>query len=233
MSAEEHRFRGAVFGFNRQDVIHYIESIHRDYATQLQSMKKELEQERAQRSTVEQQGSLAGQEAAAAEKDAQRAKEELARLGETLRQAQSEREDLRLRLQTTEKDLADLRAAAQRMAPAARAYEALKDKAATIELDAHNRAQVIVKTGEEEAAQTRREVTEWLRQVESSYVRLKADVAATLSHAVAELDRTGKSLDKVTQELDSHGQRLHAISAELEAHQSEPPRPSAPETEGK
>ncbi len=211
MSVGEYRFRGSMFGFNRQDVLKYIEAIHKDHAAQLQSLKEDLERERDQRSQVEEQGSLANEEAAAAGKDAQRCKEELEQALKELRQTQSQREDLRLRLQSAQEDLAALQKAADRMAPAAKAYEALKEKAAGIELDAHNRAQVIVKQGEEEAAEIRRRMADWLRQVESSYARLRSDVAATLANASTQLERTVRSLDGVNAELDAHGQRLEDI----------------------
>ena len=165
MSVGEYHFRSAAMGFNRKDVLGYIEAVHRDHAAQLQSLKKDLEQERTQRSQVEEQGSLANEEAAAAGKDAQRCKEELEKVMAELRDAQSQREELRLRLQATQAELAALQEAADRMAPAAKAYEALKEKAATIELDAHNRAQVIIKQGEADAAQLRGRAADWLRQV--------------------------------------------------------------------
>ncbi len=219
MSVGEYRFRGSMFGFNRQDVLKYIEAVHKDHAAQLQSLKEDLERERDQRSQVEEQGSLATEEAAAAGKDAQRCKEELEQALKELRQAQSQREDLRLRLQSAQEDLAALQKAADRMAPAAKAYEALKEKAAGIELDAHNRAQVIVKQGEEEAAEIRRRMADWLRQVESSYARLRSDVAATLSNASTQLERTVRSLDGVNAELDAHGKRLTDI---MDAGKDEP-----------
>ncbi len=219
MSVGEYRFRGSMFGFNRQDVLKYIEAIHKDHAAQLQSLKEDLERERDQRSQVEEQGSLANEEAAAAGQDAQRCKEELEQALKELRQTQSQREDLRLRLQSAQEDLAALQKAADRMAPAAKAYEALKEKAAGIELDAHNRAQVIVKQGEEEAAEIRRRMADWLRQVESSYARLRSDVAATLSNASTQLERTVRSLDGVNAELDAHGQRLTDI---MDAGNQEP-----------
>ncbi len=219
MSVGEYRFRGSMFGFNRQDVLKYIEAVHKDHAAQLQSLKEDLERERDQRSQVEEQGSLANEEAAAAGKDAQRCKEELEQALKELRQTQSQREDLRLRLQSAQEDLAALQKAAYRMAPAAKAYEALKEKAAGIELDAHNRAQVIVKQGEEEAAEIRRRMADWLRQVESSYARLRSDVAATLSNASTQLERTVRSLDGVNAELDAHGKRLTDI---MDAGKEEP-----------
>ncbi len=219
MSVGEYRFRGSMFGFNRQDVLKYIEVVHKDHAAQLQSLKADLERERDQRSQVEEQGSLANEEAVAAGQDAQRCKEELEQALKELRQTQSQREDLRLRLQSAQEDLAALQKAADRMAPAAKAYEALKEKAAGIELDAHNRAQVIVKQGEEEAAEIRRRMADWLRQVESSYARLRSDVAATLSNASTQLERTVRSLDGVNAELDAHGKRLTDI---MDAGKDEP-----------
>lgn len=219
MSATEHRFRTAAFGFNRQDVMQYIEAVHRDYAAKIKSVKGELERERDQRSTLEEQGSLASTEAQAAEKAAQRSKEELEEVRKALLEAQRERDSFQLQLQAAQQDMAVLQEAADRMAPAARAYETLKDKAAGIELDAHKRAQVIVKAGEEEAAQTRRKVAQWLRQAQSSYARLCGDVSATLSHATAEMERSAKSLDAVYAELDEHGRRLEDIAVEAE-HQA-------------
>lgn len=221
MSAGEYRFRSSPFGFNRQDVIHYIEAIHRDYAAQLQSLKKDLEWEQGQRSQVEEQGSLASQEAVAAGKDAQRSKEELTKVLDELQEAQRQREELRLKLKAAQEELDALQMAADRMAPAARAYETLKEKAADIELDAHKRAQTIIKEGEAQAELTRRQVEDWVRQVESSYSRLRADVAATLAHVSSELGRTADSLQNVTAELDGHGQQLHSLAGE---QAKEPPK---------
>lgn len=216
MSASEHRFRTAAFGFNRQDVMQYIEAVHRDYAVRLKGMKEELERERDQRSSLEEQGSLASTEAQAAEKAARRSQEELEEAQKALAELREERDKLKLQLQAAQQDMAALQEAADRMAPAAKAYETLKDKAAGIELDAHKRAQIIIKTGEEEAAQTRRKVAQWLRQAQSSYARLCGDVSATLSHATAEMDRTSKSLEAVSAELDDHGRRLEDIAVEAE-----------------
>lgn len=225
MSATEHRFRTAAFGFNRQDVMQYIEAVHKDYAARIKSVKNELERERDQRSSLEEQGSLASSEAQAAEKAAQRSQEELEAVRQALLAAQSERDSLQLQLQAAQQDLAVLQEAADRMAPAARAYETLKDKAAGIELDAHKRAQVIVKAGEEEAAQTRRKVAQWLRQAQSSYARLCGDVSATLSHATAEMERSAKSLDAVYAELDDHGRRLEDIAVAAESQAGGPSTP--------
>lgn len=222
MSATEHRFRTAALGFNRQDVMQYIEAVHRDYAVKIKSIKEDLERERDQRSSLEEQGSLASSEAQAAEKAAQRSKEELEEVRQALLEVQRERDGLRLQLQAAQRDMETLQEAADRMAPAARAYETLKDKAAGIELDAHKRAQIIVKAGEEEAAQTRRKVAQWLRQAQSSYARLCGDVSATLSHATAEMERTSRSLNAVSAELDDHGQRLEDIAVEAESQVGEP-----------
>lgn len=228
MSAGEYRFRGSAFGFNRQDVIHYIEAIHRDYAAQLQSLKKDLEWEQGQRSQVEEQGSLASQEAVAAGKDAQRSKEELTKVLDELQEAQRQREELRLKLKAAQEELDALQTAADRMAPAARAYETLKEKAADIELDAHKRAQTIIKEGEAQAALTRRKVEDWVRQVESSYSRLRADVSATLAHVSSELGRTADSLQSVTTELDGHGKQLRSLAGEQTGESGKTGEPKPP-----
>lgn len=228
MSAGEYRFRGAAFGFNRQDVIHYIEAIHRDYAAQLQSLKKDLEWEQGQRSQVEEKGSLASQEAVAAGKDAQRCKEELTKALDELQEVQRQREELRLKLKAAQEELDALQTAADRMAPAARAYETLKEKAADIELDAHKRAQTIVKEGEAQAELTRQRVADWVRQVESSYARLRSDVAATLAHVSSELGRTADSLKSVTAELDGHGQQLRDLAGEKAQKQPQPGETKSP-----
>lgn len=214
MSVEEYRFRSSMFGFNRQDVIHYIEAVHRDYAARLESARQDLVQERSQRSQVEEQRSLTSEEAVAAGKDAQRSREELNRALEELQEVQRQREELRLKLKAVQEDLDALQTAADRMAPAAKAYESLKERAAGIELDAHNRAQAIIREGEAQAALARQKVTDWVRQVESSYGRLRSDVAATLAHAGSELERTVRSLDTVTAELDSHAQDLKDIAGD-------------------
>ena len=232
MSVEEYHFRSSFYGFNREDVMRYIEAIHRDYAAQLESAKQDLEYERGQRSQVEEKGSIASEEAAAAGKDAQRSKEELAKALEELEKIQREREELRLKLKATQEDLVKLQEAAERMAPAAKAYETLKERAAGIELEAHQRAQDIVKAGEAEAAQTRQKTQEWVRQMESSYGRLRSDVSATISGAGVELERTIRSLQDVATELENHARDLKGIAgkekpaAAVSESIAEPPKPA-------
>lgn len=223
MNGEEYRFRSATFGFNRKDVIGYLEKVHQSYGAKIKALEKELEGERAARSDEARKGSLAGQEAAAAGEDAQRAKESMQEAVTALDDVRRERDELRLRLQAKEQELSELQEAAARMAPAARAYEALKEKTAGIELAAHSRAEEIVREGQRQADQTHREVERWLKTVESSYTRLKSDVAATLSHAIGELERTGQSLNGVTEELEGHGIAFHAIAHSPDNVPGEPP----------
>ncbi|MEG1073328.1 MAG: hypothetical protein RSE09_06775, partial [Oscillospiraceae bacterium] len=142
---------------------------------------------------------------------AQRAEEHLAETNGKLNTAVAELEEKTARLTAAERELADLREQVERFAPEAIAYEGLKDRCATIELEAHQRAQAVEDASIAAAEATHAQLTAWVEKVRGSYGRLCQDVSATLTHADSELIRAQHSLDGVSDEFASHDAALEAI----------------------
>ena len=97
------------------------------------------------------------------------------------------------------------------MAHGATAYAELKDRTATIELEAHQRARAIEKAAEERAKKLRVAAEQILYKVQSGYGRLRSDVDATIAHASGELGRADKALENVRQEFAEHDVELEKL----------------------
>lgn len=218
MSATDQSFRGAAFGgFNRQDVMRYIETSSKEHSAKLSQLKIALETEQKAREDLETQMASAGIREDDSAGRAQRAEQHLAETNSKLNAATAELEEKTARLTAAERELADLRERVERFEPEAIAYEGLKDRCATIELEAHQRAQTIVDESVAAAEATRAQLTAWVEKVHGSYGRLCQDVAATLNHADSELIRAQHSLDGISDEFAGHDAALEDIVKSYES----------------
>lgn len=173
----DNRFRSAAFGgFNRQDVIEYLERSAREHKLQLEQLQGQVEsaQQESERLEAKVQ-ELAGQH------------DELA-----ARAQQAER------LPALEEEVRRLRELVARLEPDAAAYAAIKERAATMELEAHQRAQAIVDQAKNQAAQVTGEAKQWLNGLRREYGDLRLQVENTVAHATADLDRVRQGLGNVT-----------------------------------
>lgn len=205
MKEQKGQMRGTLFGgFRRQDVINCLEAISQEHEQQLAQLREQVEtEERARREleqTVAEQGAqntenqrlskvLEQSEAALAA-----ARQELARQSEQLSQL--------------EQSCASLKAEVERLGPAASAYEEIKDRTAGIELDAHRRAQTIVREAEGRAEKLRAGMEQWMEKMEQGYDLLRTDMDATISHAANELSRVQRSLEGAGTDFADYDQRL-------------------------
>lgn len=163
------KFRGALNGFNRRDVLQYIEQLSSAHRRELNEMQKELSRIEGERKVLE--NTLAGLED---EKGTVAAEE--ARVRASLEESTATLSRLRGELSETETQLVAARSDLERyqrevseLAPMARNYEELKDRVATVELDAHRKAQATVDEARAQAAQLREETRQWLEGVLAQY----------------------------------------------------------------
>lgn len=177
MTPEVHKFRSAMMGgFNRQDVMEYIEKAAQEQRTKLEAMTKELEQARQEKAalTAELEG-LRAQSGSWADQEEQ----SRASLEESTHAVELLREDLRLlreQLAGADEELAGLRERVRQLEPVARQYEALKDHIATVELDAHRKAQSTVEETRAWANGVRRDAAQWVAALSGSYELLREEV---------------------------------------------------------
>lgn len=179
------RFRGALGGFRRRDVLQYIEQLSEAHRREVAQLRKELERSEEERSVLE--GTLAGLEdekgTVAAEKARVRASLEestaaLTRLRGELSETGTQLSAARAELECCRRQIHDL-------APMARSYEQLKDRVATVELDAHRKAQATVDEARLQASRLREETCDWLEDVLAQYGAVRGAVDGLLLAAQA------------------------------------------------
>ncbi len=220
MSATEYQFRGVTFGgFNRRDVLTYVESTVSEHGRQVEELKKELK-------LAEEANGAQAAALAEAEVRGTRYAEENSRLSAELAAAQRKLSEHAAALAGAQEELSVLQEQVRTMKPGAEAYARIKDRAASIEMEAHLRAQTILDEAEARTKTTRIRAEEWLRRVQADYDRLRTDVDATISHAAGELGRIQKSLGGMTADFSVHDDELTElldnIRTELSAESPEP-----------
>lgn len=220
MNEREFQFRTAAFGgFQKQDVMNYLERSAQEHAQRVAALQKELDEAKQVHAGEEARAAALEERLALLEADNQRLAIELAQCEEALNEVTSERDGLR----TLSGQLQDQ---LDKVTPAATAYEAVKDRTAGIELEAHGRAQAIEREGRTKALEQQQRVKDWFNKTREAYERLRADINATLSHAAQEMDRAGKSMAELTGSLEGQDDALAAIQAQIEALSSaRPPEP--------
>lgn len=187
------KFRGALNGFNRRDVLQYIEQLSSAHRRELNEMQKELSRIEGERKVLE--NTLAGLED---EKGTVAAEE--ARVRASLEESTATLSRLRGELSETETQLVAARSDLERyqrevseLAPMARNYEELKDRVATVELDAHRKAQATVDEARAQAAQLREETRQWLEGVLAQYGNVRG--------AMDELFRSAQALSSLEDQI--------------------------------
>lgn len=209
----DHPFRNAALGgFNRQDVLDYLEKTAAENAQKQQELEKQLEQQnqeleqlRRRTGELEEREAIFDRERETLNRDLEQTKEVLQASrerektqGEELSQLRKERDRLRERVAALEPDAA--------------AYAAVKDRTAGMELQAHCRAHAVQEQADQQARQVRRQAEQWLRQVQQEYEQLRSQVEATVSHAADELNKAGRCLDQVNQLLGEQEVALEAVA---------------------
>ena len=226
MSEPTNQFRTAAFGgFQKQDVQEYLEKSAREHAEKLNALQRELSDERTAR--AEDQEAYEGLKLAA---DA--VKEENGRIRAALAQREDELARLKSKCETLESQLAGVQVELERLGPAAASYETIKSRTASIELEAHGRAQVIEEEARAKVQKTRAELMEWFDKMQNAYVRLRADMDETVGQMVQELQLAGSRIESVVDGFSDYDAALNALRSQAAAMEPRMPQPFLSE-EGK
>lgn len=203
------QFRTVAFGgFQKQDVLNYLEKSAKNYADKVADLQKKLKE------TEDTYAGMEGQVAAAQERIA-RLEAEKAQLAEDLA---SREESLAMsikRCDGLEEQLKAARGELDSVAPAAEAYRELKERAAGIELAAHARAQAVEEEGLQKVARAERELLGWIDQTMGTYATLRSELNALLSAAADEFQRTGEQVRGLSSGLVGREEALEAIRGKL------------------
>ncbi|SBW07316.1 conserved hypothetical protein [uncultured Eubacteriales bacterium] len=220
MAANEQQFRGAVFGgFQKQDVLSYIETATREHSSKVEALEKELSELAGAKTALE-----AGQTELTAK--AEVSATALVETAAALERSTAELEQKNARLAELEREVAALKARVAELEPAAAAYQAVKDRTAGIELEAHCRAQAAETAARERVKAAGADLEQWMLKVQLGYDRLRTDVDATISHAGGELARVTKTLEGISTEFSAHDEELEKLlQSYRESQGPQPPMP--------
>lgn len=171
-----HRFRTAIGGFNRRDVLKYIEAsdaAHRSEKARLEECLRQAEQvrdelERTLEGVQDEKGTVAAEEA--------RVRASLEASSQALARVRGELEQTEEELTREREELARLRGQVAQLAPMAQNYEELKDRVATVELDAHRKAQATLNDAQAQARALKDDTAAWVSGVMDAYGELRAQV---------------------------------------------------------
>lgn len=199
---ENYSFKSVAFGgFDKQDVVRYLEQASEKAA----AVQRELEAENDKlRKQAEEQAERIGQlEAQLAELTAERG-----RLQERLEAETAARADLEP-LRSLEQDVARVTAERDALKPDAESYARFRERLGAIECEARKRADDLE---EEAAAQTRRALEEF----RGRYQRMMSDFETAAGHVNGELRKIEVTLSQLPRALDQTGKELNTLAARLE-----------------
>lgn len=205
---ENYSFKSVAFGgFDKQDVVRYLERMSESAAAARQELETENEKLRGQ--------------AAENEKELERLRTQVgeltARRDELLKELEAEkaaRADLEP-LRALEKDVADLTAQRDALRPDAEAYAQFRERLGAIECEARKRADDLEEAA---AAQTRRT----LEDFRSRYQKLLSAFESTAGHVNGELREIEVTLSQLPRALDRTGKELDELAARLKKAEKGP-----------
>ena len=206
MSTTELQFRTAAFGgFQKQDVLDYIERSSREHGEKLAALRQELAEAVRAKEALEQELSDVQARESALRGELETTAGDLAQTTTRLEEAQARAEQAETALTGALEELETLR-------PAAGAYESLKDRAAGIELEAHCRAQEIQSAAEERARKTHQQVAQWLDRLQAEYGRIRGQMDAAAGQMSGDLEEIARITQGLTAVLDRQGGALEGLT---------------------
>ena len=209
----DHPFRSAALGgFNRQDVLDYLEKTSAENAQRQQELQQKLEAAEEERRQLSAKTTEQEEQLAILRRDRDQLKEQLEQVQQALNSSQAREEAQEEALAALRQERDPLKSRAEALEPDAAAYEAIKERTAGVELEAHCRAQNVLNQADAQAKELRRNMEQWIGRVELEYDALRSEVESTVSHAADKLEKAGKCLEQITALLADQDVALEALS---------------------
>ena len=205
------RFRGALAGFNRRDVTRYIEQSAAAHSRQVAGLEERLDQAERERDNAlreldglrSERGDLAAEEA--------RVRSSLEESTRTLAKLRGELTQTETKLGVARAELARLQEKVEQLSPMAERYEQLKDRVATVELDAHRKAQATIDEAQGQAEEIRERARQWLGRTLEGYDGLRQAMDGLFARA--------RSVSDWEEQLRQADERAHSLREELLDHE--------------
>ena len=190
------RFRTALFGFNRKDVQQYIEQTAGACRQEMTRLQEQLDQAEERVGGLEDALSGAQSEKSTTAAEEARVRASLEESTRALSKLRGELSQTESKLVVARQELERLKEQVGAMKPMAEGYAQLKERVATVELDAHRKAQATVDEAQAESERIRADARAWLDGVLDQYgqFRQKMDALLDQARALEDLDETARGL---------------------------------------
>ena len=206
MNEQTGQFRSAAFGgFHRQDVLDYLEKLTKEK----QELASQLEKETEARARAEERLTQA-EDAARGSKEAQEA------MGGELEYLRGELEARSAALAKAEDEIKVLRAQVEDYRPGAESWEHIKEQAGSIEVSAHERAQVTIRDAREQVSSIRAEGSRWVMDLQAESDRLQTALKACIRDAEKQLDAAKQAFRDAEQSMTGYQSSLAGLVSEIE-----------------
>ncbi len=205
MSEGIHPFRSAAFGgFNRQDVLNFLEKFEKEHTEKVALLTKERDDGQEGLASLQSRVTQLEQE----NTQVQAKVNELQESTERLQRGLDEKE---AQLLATQEELRDLRAKVEELEPKATAYMHLKERASSIELDAHARAQLTIEKAKERSKKIQEESHRWVEGLKASYTQFQGNLVKSVEQSRRELELVSQMYERLDGDFKSHAQQLEQL----------------------
>ena len=206
MEAVIEKFRTALAGFHRGDVLDYMEKLSAQHRSQLASVEEELRQSKAREKELEEELESLRQAHGSVSAEEAKVRASLEESTRTLTRLRGELSQTETKLAAARLELGQLHGQVDQMEPMAQKYDRLKDYVATVELDAHHKAQ-----DKREAQKIRNDTRQWLDQVLNGYYTLRSETDS--------LFRVLRDMREMEQQFDQADAAAQALKEQGESHE--------------
>lgn len=241
MSENAGQFRSATIGgFNKQDVLEYIERVAKENAKEREAILAEnqelaaaLEEERKARATAEEH-LLVMRNFSMEDTDSQKASEEqilrlqtdLADKTEALAVLETEAAELRKQVKefqpkaeangALETEVEELRKKVKELQPEAEAWQRIRDTAGNIEVSAHERAQITIQEAKANAEAIQAEANRQVMEIQTRCEKLQQDLRNAILASERELDVVRASFAQAEKEMNIFQDAYSAMTEDSE-----------------
>ena len=206
----DNKLRGSLFGgFNRKDVVSYIEN----NAQMSNDYKASSEKWEARCTDLEmrlQEANAANESAASAKS---RVDEEIAGLRAHITELENEITELKASERIKSEELDSLKGRLSEYEEAVGFYERSKERIAQLELNASRRAVNIEKAAEEKASDLTKRCYDLIDALKSEYENICMDTESTAAHIKGEMDKLGTRLMNLSELLNSKVDTLSQLDS--------------------
>ena len=202
------KFRTSLAGFHRGDVLHYMDRLSSQHRSQMAEMQARLKQSQERERQLEQQLESLRQAHGSVSAEEAKVRASLEESTRTLTRLRGELSQTETKLATARLELGRLHGQVDQMEPMAQKYDRLKDYVATVELDAHQKAQQTILQAQEKAEQIQADTRQWLEQVLKGYTSLRSEMDRMFQHMreLGEMEIDFDQADQAAQRLQQQGE---------------------------